>query len=235
MARATTVCKLILVGNGSVGKTSIISRFVDDGFQRVYKQTVGLDFFEKNIELARRSIALQVWDIGGQQISSRMLPKYIYGSNAIFLCYDVTDPQSFEDVDDWFGLVKRTFAAAGKRLPCVYLVGNKIDLMHLRKVTERRHDRYVEENKLDGGHLISAQSGEAVRTAFYLVAAEVAGVSMSAAELEQTKRILGVSVVREDDDEDLSPEARRIMEEDMALEAAKKAREEKEGCKCIIL
>lgn len=44
-------CKLILLGNGSVGKTSIIDRFVNDGFTRVYKQTVGLDFFEKRVEL----------------------------------------------------------------------------------------------------------------------------------------------------------------------------------------
>ena len=40
-------CKLVLVGNGSVGKSSIVARFVDDGFRKVYKQTVGLDFFEK--------------------------------------------------------------------------------------------------------------------------------------------------------------------------------------------
>ena len=44
-------CKLVLLGNGSVGKTSIIARFVSDGFARVYKQTVGLDFFEKRLEL----------------------------------------------------------------------------------------------------------------------------------------------------------------------------------------
>ena len=45
MSRADPVVKLILLGNGSVGKTSIISRFTDDGFAKVYKQTVGLDFF----------------------------------------------------------------------------------------------------------------------------------------------------------------------------------------------
>jgi len=108
-----------------------------------YKQTVGLDFFEKTIALKSRAIGLQVWDIGGQQLSSKMLPKYIYGANLVFLCYDVTDPQSFADVDDWLGLVKRTFAAAGKAFPRVYLVGNKIDLLHLRKVSEAKHDRWV--------------------------------------------------------------------------------------------
>lgn len=50
----TTVCKLILLGNGSVGKTSICQRFKDDGFERVYRQTVGLDFLEKKLEIRCR-------------------------------------------------------------------------------------------------------------------------------------------------------------------------------------
>jgi GTPase SAR1 family protein len=45
------VCKLILVGNGSVGKTSICQRFKDDGFMKVYRQTIGVDFLEKKLEL----------------------------------------------------------------------------------------------------------------------------------------------------------------------------------------
>lgn len=91
--------------------------------------------------------------------------------------------------------------------------------------------RFIEENKLDGGHLISAQSGESVVTAFYEVAAEQAGVQLSAAEREHTKRILGVTVVAgEDDNEQLSEAARKIMEEDAALEAARDKREAKKGC-----
>ena len=90
-----------------------------------------------------KNISFNVWDIGGQQLSSKMLPKYIYGANVVFLCYDVTDPQSFQDVDDWLGLVRRTFATAGKALPTTYLVGNKIDLLHLRKIRETVHDRCV--------------------------------------------------------------------------------------------
>lgn len=51
MTEPTAVCKLILLGNGSVGKTSICQRFKDDGFQKVYRQTVGLDFLEKRLEI----------------------------------------------------------------------------------------------------------------------------------------------------------------------------------------
>lgn len=61
MSQSDPECKLILLGNGSVGKSSIICRFVDDGFTRVYKQTVGLDFFEKRLNLrGDKRVLLQV-------------------------------------------------------------------------------------------------------------------------------------------------------------------------------
>ncbi len=94
---ADVVCKLILVGNGSAGKTSICGRFKDDGFKRVYRQTVGVDFYERNLNVRGREVSLQVWDIGGQSIGSGMLSRYIGGASVVFVCYDVTDAQSFAD------------------------------------------------------------------------------------------------------------------------------------------
>ena len=58
------VCKLILLGNGSVGKTSICQRFKDDGFQKVYRQTVGLDFLEKRLEIRCRVVGCNRCDVG---------------------------------------------------------------------------------------------------------------------------------------------------------------------------
>ena len=150
--KSDPVSKLILLGNGSVGKSSIIARFTDDGFGRVYKQTVGLDFFEKLLVIrGDKRIRLQVLDIGGQSIGSKMIGKYIYGSDIVFLCYDVTDMQSFVDVEDWLHLVRRTFndavGAGVKRQPLVYLVGNKIDLYDQRKVPDAKHEKFVRDEK----------------------------------------------------------------------------------------
>lgn len=237
----TNVCKLILLGNGSVGKTSICSRFVDDGFQRVYKQTVGLDFFEKTLAIrGDKTTTLQVWDIGGQQIGSKMLTRYIYGANAVFLCYDVTDPTSFSDCEDWLGFVRKATRVSddvpgdAPPTPKTFLVGNKIDLMHLRKVTPEAHERFVEENELDGGFFISAQSGEAVLTAFYKVAAAQAGITLTAHELAFTERVLGVSVVAGGDEGVDDEVARKIEEEDRLAEEAKRRREAG-GCNCAIM
>ena len=117
-------CKLILLGDGAVGKTSIALRFTEDHFATQYKQTIGLDFFMKRIVLPGDiHIAMQVWDIGGQSIGSKMLGNYIYGAHVVLLCYDITNYQSFQNLEDWYRLVRRTFGS--RALPYVALIGNK--------------------------------------------------------------------------------------------------------------
>ncbi len=99
---------MILLGDGAVGKTSIASRFTDDVFNKVYKQTIGLDFFLKRIVLPGDiHVALQIWDIGGQSIGGKMIGNYIFGAHAVLLCYDITNYQSFQDLEDWYRLVRR--------------------------------------------------------------------------------------------------------------------------------
>ena len=76
--------KIVVLGNGTVGKTSVISRFCQDQFARSYKQTIGLDFFVKRVELPGNiQVTMQVWDIGGQSIFSKMITTYIYEANAV--------------------------------------------------------------------------------------------------------------------------------------------------------
>ena len=67
---------------------------------------------------------LQIWDIGGQQLGSAMLDTYLAGSHAILLVYDITNFQSFRDLEDWLYFVKQTFSKAPK-MPYVGLIGNK--------------------------------------------------------------------------------------------------------------
>ena len=74
----------MVLGNGTVGKTSLIMRFCDDYFGKSYKQTIGVDFFVKRMELPGDvQVALQVWDIGGQSIFGKMIQTYIYEANAV--------------------------------------------------------------------------------------------------------------------------------------------------------
>ena len=239
-------CKLILLGNGSVGKSSIVARFVDDGFAKVYKQTVGLDFFEKEVTLPRgprRRMVLQVWDIGGQSVGSANLPKYVHGSNAVMLCYDVTDESSFQDAEDWLRLARRALAGSSAK---IFLVGNKIDLYGQRAVSEKRHETFIAAHSLDGGHFCSAKSGESVVRTFYQLAGEIAGITLSPYELSfHDKVITKVEVSRtsesgiDADGDEMTEMERRIMEEDAALEAAKRRKENRRRSssskKCLVM
>ena len=89
--------KVIILGDGATGKTSIAMRFTEDHFAMQYKQTIGLDFFIKRLVLPGDvNVALQIWDIGGQTIGGKMIGNYIYGAQAILICYDITNYQSFQ-------------------------------------------------------------------------------------------------------------------------------------------
>ncbi|KAL0030483.1 hypothetical protein WJX79_009060 [Trebouxia sp. C0005] len=88
--------KLVILGDGAIGKTSLSLRFSEDKFLKSYKQTIGVDFFLKELTLpGDKRVAVQLWDIGGQTIASKMVSKYTYGAHAILLTYDVTNYQLF--------------------------------------------------------------------------------------------------------------------------------------------
>merc|ERR1719265_2971224 len=136
--------KIILLGDGAVGKTSLAMRFCEEHFAKAYKQTIGLDFFVKRVVLPGDvHVCMQIWDIGGQSIGGKMISNYIYGSHAVVLTYDITNYQSFQDLEDWLRLVKRTFEK--DQMPYVALIGNKSDLQHLRAVRRETHDQFCEE------------------------------------------------------------------------------------------
>ena len=98
--------KVVILGDGSVGKTSITQNL--NSFKSEYKQTIGIDFYLKTIELPGDLIInLKIWDIGGQSIASNMLSQYIYQANAIILVYDITNYDSFYNLNDWYDIYKK--------------------------------------------------------------------------------------------------------------------------------
>jgi Ras-related protein Rab-28 len=169
---------MCILGDGSTGKSTIIHMFRTEGFERVYKQTIGCDFYEKSLAIRSRDVSLKVWDIGGQSIHSKNIAAYVGSSHAVFLVYDVTNPESFNNLEDWLRVVRQHATASH-----VYLVGNKIDLLSLRQVTAAQHDKFIAEHGLQGGVFMSAKSGENVIRTFYQVAGDVVGLRLTAHEL----------------------------------------------------
>ena len=169
--------KVIVLGDGAVGKTSLALRFTDDAFTKSYKQTIGLDFFIKQLVLPGDvHVAVQLWDIGGQTIGGRMIRNYIFGAQAVLLVYDISNYQSFANLEDWLKLVKDTFQ--GEEMPYIALVANKADLTHIRTVKPEKHNEFADAHEMYS-YFVSAKTGDNVAAAFYRVAADLAGVVLT--------------------------------------------------------
>jgi len=178
--------KIILLGDGAVGKTSLATRFCEDHFAKHYKQTIGLDFFVKRVTLPGDvHVCMQIWDIGGQSIGGKMVSNYIYGCHAVVLTYDITNYQSFQHLEDWLYLVKRTF---GKEpMPYLALAANKLDLAHIRAVKVDKQNLFAEENDLHS-YSVSARTGDKVQPSFYRIAADLAGITLTKPEMEVAQK-----------------------------------------------
>lgn len=184
--------KIVVIGDGASGKTSLITRYTQDQFGKQYDQTVGLDFFLKRISLTEnKNVTLKIWDIGGQTLGGNMLDKYIYGADGVLLVYDVTNHRSFENLQDWYETVRKM--VQDKKLHFT-LVANKSDLEHMRNVTREKHSTYATEHKF-GSYYVSAKTGESVPICFKSLAADILGVKLSRVQTEQAHHIVTAEIV----------------------------------------
>lgn len=119
--------KIIVLGDGAVGKTSLTVRFAHGYFKEDYKMTIGVDFAVKTVSVGTnngpRTAKLQIWDTGGQERFSYIRPLYYRGAMGALLVYDVTKRESFEHLDNWLEEV-------GRHCPSIpmIMVGNKTDM-----------------------------------------------------------------------------------------------------------
>jgi small GTP-binding protein len=220
-------CSLAIIGDGSVGKSTIINAFRTDGFQPVYKQTIGCDFYERQLTIrSNQVVSLRVWDIGGQSIHSKNLESYLAPANAIMLIYDVTNQDSFDNLNDWLLQLRKY----NKTTYC-YLLGNKVDMIGLRQVTALKHDVFIAENNLRGGMFCSAKTGENIVKMFYKVAGDIIGAILTDFELAVYDKVVAAHIQTSAADEVRNEWADEIEKEDMEAERRKKLAE---GCKCIV-
>lgn len=88
-----------------------------------------------------------------------MINNYIYGAHACIMCYDITNVDSFMDLEDWYRLVKKSFK--DEKLPMCVLLGNKTDLNHMKVVKDTVAHRFASENSMHE-HAVSAKTGDKV-------------------------------------------------------------------------
>ncbi len=119
--------KVIIVGDGGVGKTAIAVRFAEGVFKDDYKMTIGVDFSIRTIDVPVndeiRKIKFQIWDTGGQERFSYTRPLYYRGAVGGAVVFDLTDRLSFDHLEKWFSEVEKSCVS----IPLL-LIGNKADL-----------------------------------------------------------------------------------------------------------
>merc|ERR1712050_357586 len=99
--------KVVFLGKQSVGKTSLITRFMYDTFDNTYQATIGIDFLSKTMYLEDRVIRLQLWDTAGQERFRSLIPSYIRDSSVAIVVYDTTNRVSFENTNKWMEEVRQ--------------------------------------------------------------------------------------------------------------------------------
>ena len=212
MSRA---CKVVVVGDGCVGKSSMIARLVSEGFNACYGQTIGVDFYEKFVGL-RGGLRLEIWDIGGQSLNSKMLCRYASEARCVLIVYDVTNRESLENAEDWLATIE---GLLGNKAT-YFLVGNKADLLRDRQVSKQDHDRFLRERpQFSRGFLVSAASGDMLTRPLYQAAFLSLGTRLTDNELAIHDKVLTVTVDTDNHhDEHRLPDADRIEAEDLEAE-----------------
>ena len=139
--------KIILVGNSSVGKTSIIHKFIDRNFEEQITATVSTTFKAKKIKIDPFTEAnLKIWDTAGQERFRSLTPNYLRGSNGILVVFDLANKGSFEELDKWMEIIRDVIAE--NKIEKI-LVGNKTDLPEEEKViSDEMATKYADEHNM---------------------------------------------------------------------------------------
>jgi len=117
--------KIVLAGDGAVGKTALRERYLGKGFQAKYLMTIGADFALKESVISGRDLKFQIWDLAGQQRFSAVRSVYYLGCLGALLLFDVTRPETFENLQSW---VDEIWKNNGKGHIPLVILGNKVDL-----------------------------------------------------------------------------------------------------------
>jgi small GTP-binding protein len=137
--------KFILIGDSTVGKTCILTRFVDGWFKAESDPTIGVEFGSKVLKCkSGLTVRLQVWDTAGQESFRSITRSYYRGAIGALLVYDITNSSTFENLPTW---LKDSLDATNQNIGLV-LVGNKADLESERQVNKEVAKNFAKENNL---------------------------------------------------------------------------------------
>mmetsp|Transcript_136707 Transcript_136707/g.237751 ORF Transcript_136707/g.237751 Transcript_136707/m.237751 type:complete len:210 (-) Transcript_136707:48-677(-) len=157
--------KIVILGEGRVGKTSLLRRYVSQTFDEREASTQNAAYLEKRIMVRGQQVQLSLWDTAGQERFHALAPIYYRDADGALLVYDITDLQSFERVAKWIEELRLVGNSNGSRPCTLAIVGNKTDLRSQAKVPLADAEAYA--RSICARHSVaSAKSGQGVEETF---------------------------------------------------------------------
>ena len=154
--------KITFLGDQSVGKTSIMNRFLNDTFVEEYQATIGLDFQSKTVDINETNINFLLYDIAGKEKFRNLIPIYARDTNIYVFIYEITNKESFVHIENL--LEEITIV---NKLDCILvLIGNKKDLENNRAVTLKEGEDFAKEKGFIFSE-VSSKTGEGINDLFY--------------------------------------------------------------------
>ncbi|MFW9827910.1 MAG: Rab family GTPase [Candidatus Thorarchaeota archaeon] len=164
--------KVCVFGDGGVGKTTLIRRFVTRIFEKDIKMTIGADFSVKKVELESKQVTLRIWDFAGEERFRVLLPSFAKGADGGIFMFDITRYSSIRDINDWLSIFEYFVAETQKKIPII-MVGGKSDLKEKRSVESEEAKSLAQRLNLAGYFECSAKTGENVEEIFEDVAKKI--------------------------------------------------------------
>ena len=158
------IFKVCIFGDGGVGKTTLIRRYLTGMFDSTLKMTIGVDFHIKKIEIEKKRITLQIWDFAGEERFRILLPSYVRGAKGGIFMFDITRYSSLINLDEWLEVVK----SVQRDIPLM-MVGGKLDLNEQRSISSEIAKELADANNFYGYGECSSKTGLYVEEIFELL------------------------------------------------------------------
>lgn len=160
-------CKVVLLGSQGVGKTAIVTSFLNKKFSNSNLSTVAASYSNAIIDVSGTDVKVQIWDTAGQEKYRSLAPMYYHDADAAIVVFSVTDRQSFENVPSWIEELNEQIDSC----PAIYIVGNKCD-MDDREVLLATGQALATESNAKEYFETSAKSGQNINELFWMVASD---------------------------------------------------------------
>ena len=159
-AEPKIIVKLLLLGDSSVGKTSIIIKYISNKFMDTNIATLGVDYMDKTVDYNNLKVFLQIWDTSGEEKFRSITRNFYRNADGLLVVFDLTCKESFNHVKNWINEAKEH-----KNGIKTILVGNKLDLEDEREVDKETALKFAEKNNLKYLET-SAKNGKNINNSF---------------------------------------------------------------------